>query len=82
MDPEPIILASRFAPYHTWQFYPVVTNATGSVTYSWNFGDNSAPSSQMEPVHSFPSSGTYTVTLKVTDSAEHVYTASFMLVVS
>lgn len=32
-------------------------------TYTWNFGDNSAASSQKDPVHTFANDGAYNVTL-------------------
>ena len=40
-----------------------------SVSYSWNFGDNSAAVSGVKADHSYATAGTYTVTLTVTDSA-------------
>jgi gliding motility-associated-like protein len=36
---------------------------TGPLTYSWNFGDNSPSSSQVNPTHVYILPGTYTVTL-------------------
>jgi PKD repeat protein len=39
----------------------------GAVTYSWNFGDNSAAATTASPTHVYGSAGTYTVTLTVTD---------------
>jgi len=44
---------------------------------SWNFGDNSAPSTEANPVHTFAAEGDYTVTLtaKSTDgNSSNVYT--------
>ena len=35
--------------------------------YSWNFGDGSNPTTLQNPSHTFSTSGTYTVTLTVTD---------------
>lgn len=40
------------------------TNTTvGATSYLWDFGDNSSTSTETNPVHIFPSSGSYTVTL-------------------
>lgn len=44
-------------------FSPVVTDAT---TYSWDFGDGSALSTDKDPVHTYESFGDYTVKLTVT----------------
>lgn len=40
-------------------------NPTDVVSYEWNFGDGSALSTQMSPLHVYAASGDYTVTLKV-----------------
>ena len=43
------------------------SNASGTIdSYSWDFGDGSAGSTQENPLHVFPSTGTFTVTLTVT----------------
>jgi PKD repeat protein len=39
----------------------------GALTYSWNFGDGSALSTEADPTHTFTTVGNYTVTLTVTD---------------
>jgi PKD repeat protein len=44
-------------------FNPQVTDAD---TYAWDFGDGSAPSAELNPVHVYESFGDYTVTLVVT----------------
>jgi PKD repeat protein len=42
--------------------------STGSPTsWSWNFGDNTAASTAQNPVHTYASAGTYTVTLTATN---------------
>ncbi|MFC5401884.1 OmpL47-type beta-barrel domain-containing protein [Cohnella soli] len=41
------------------------------VSWNWDFGDHSAVSTEKEPTHTFPSVGTYNVTLTVTDSQGH-----------
>ena len=38
-----------------------------TLTYAWTFGDG-ATSTAQSPTHAYPAAGTYTVTLKVTDS--------------
>ena len=38
------------------------------VSYSWNFGDGSAPSNQPNPRHIYSAAGTYTAVLTVTDN--------------
>jgi len=38
------------------------------VSYSWNFGDGSAPVTAQNPSHSYAAAGTYPVTLTVTDN--------------
>lgn len=40
---------------------------TPGYTYEWNFGDGSAVSTEESPVHTYAASGSYTVTLTVTD---------------
>ncbi|MBW3564946.1 MAG: PKD domain-containing protein [Acidobacteria bacterium] len=37
-------------------------------TFSWNFGDNSPASTEMNPTHTFPGNGPYNVTLTVTNT--------------
>ncbi|MFY0591196.1 PKD domain-containing protein [Roseivirga sp.] len=41
-------------------------NSTDAVSYSWNFGDNSALSTDENPVHTYTSTGDFTVTLTAT----------------
>jgi glucose/arabinose dehydrogenase len=40
----------------------------GAVTYSWDFGDGSAPVTSANPGHVYNQAGTYQATLRVTDS--------------
>jgi PKD repeat protein len=42
-------------------------NTGDAFTYSWDFGDTTAPSTSSAPTHAFPTGGTYTVTLTTTD---------------
>jgi len=47
----------------------VFTNTSANATtYSWDFGDNSAGSTEANPTHTYALPGTYTVTLKATNS--------------
>ncbi len=38
------------------------------IKYTWNFGDNSAPSEQVKPIYLYLAAGSYQVTLTVTDA--------------
>lgn len=52
------------------------TDSNGTVTgWEWNFGDGNTSTLQ-NPVHTYASSGTYTVTLKVTDNEGATNTSS------
>jgi PKD repeat protein len=52
-----------------------VTGGTPPYTYFWSFGDG-ATSSSANPSHTYQSSGTYGVSLKVTDSQGNTQTAT------
>ena len=39
---------------------------SGGVSYRWDFGDNSAPSTEANPTHTYPAAGNYTARLTVT----------------
>ena len=45
-----------------------VVGGTGPYTYAWTFGEGGTDNTQ-NPTHAYTAAGTYTVTLKVTDSA-------------
>jgi hypothetical protein len=51
--------------------YPATFKAQGTMlgdaTYSWNFGDGTAQSTDKEPAHTFQETGTYNVRLNATD---------------
>src|SRR6266498_1643395 len=44
-------------------------SSTGAASYSWNFGDQSSPSTDTNPSHTYAAAGTYTVTLTATSAA-------------
>src|SRR5512147_728082 len=53
--------------------YTKVTFTNTSVNFnsvSWNFGDNSAVSTELNPIHSYAQEGVYTVTLTAIRDAE------------
>jgi PKD repeat protein len=52
------------------------TGGTAPYSYSWNFGDGSAPSTTQNPTHSYSTAGTYTATLTATDSASPAHTST------
>jgi PKD repeat protein len=52
------------------------TGGTAPYSYSWNFGDGSAASTQQNPSHTYNSAGTYTAKLTVTDSSTPAKTAT------
>ena len=44
-------------------FNNTTTGTVSGVTYSWNFGDNTTPSTATSPVHTYSANGTYIATL-------------------
>lgn len=58
-----------------------VNQSTGAQSYEWNFGDGSAPSSQVAPAHAYTEPGNYVVTLTAIDSVcEHQYSIGVVVV--
>jgi len=49
-------------------FYSVVENATGTISYNWTFGDGTY-SEEEDPLHTYSEPGIYTVHLTVRDSS-------------
>lgn len=58
-------------------FSPQVTDAT---TYSWNFGDGSASSTELNPVHTYESFGDYQVSLTVNGEGGQAITTKTMTI--
>lgn len=59
------------------------STASGSiVSWSWNFGDGSPLDSSVNPVHSYPSNGTYTASLTVTNAFGCTATISHTVIVN
>lgn len=69
-DVEPSFTAS-YAGYNTASLFSNTDpnnqpSATVIITHSWDFGDGSAPSSDVDPLHTFPAAGTYWITHTIT----------------
>jgi PKD repeat protein len=59
------------------------TGGTGPKTYSWDFGDGTAPvTGTLTPSHTYADNGTYTVTLTVTDQTSATGTDSAVVTVN
>jgi len=72
---RPPVVAFTYAPSSPYTGQNVVFNATSSsdpdgtiVSYAWNFGDSTTGTGAI-PTHSYIASGTFTVTLTVTDDS-------------
>jgi len=50
-------------------------------TFTWNFGDGSAPGSGVAPCHTYAAAGTYPVTLTVMDSVGHTFSDTHLTVI-
>ncbi len=56
------------APPLTVKFTSSVDDGTPPFTYSWDFGDGSAASTEANPTHVYQKAGEYTATVNVKDS--------------
>ncbi len=65
----------------TVQFTAVVTGGSGTYGYEWTFGDGTM-SSDLNPKHTFQSSGSYTVTLAVRDQGGQSVTRAVQITAS
>jgi PKD repeat protein len=52
----------------TRTFTNTTSGTTGSTTYSWNFGDGTPLETTQNSTHTFPTTGSFTVTLTATDA--------------
>ncbi len=55
-------------------------NSANGVSYSWDFGDGSSPSSETNPSHTYGQVGVYTVTLTVTNECGTVTATSDVVI--
>jgi PKD repeat protein len=57
------------------------TTGSGPISYSWDFGDASAPDTSTNPNHTYAAAGIYTVTLTATNQYESIeYSDSFEVI--
>jgi hypothetical protein len=66
------------------QFNGSVEPLTGQppYTYRWDFGDESTPSTQLNPTHTYTKAGVYTYTFTVTDNADATASQSGNITIS
>ncbi|MGZ6413445.1 MAG: PKD domain-containing protein, partial [Bacteroidia bacterium] len=66
VNPNPVSAYTATTACHT---YPTVftDNSTAAVTWSWDYGDASAPDATTSPTHVYANPGIYNVTLLVTN---------------
>ena len=62
-------------------FNNLSTSDNCPVSWEWNFGDNSATSTDESPVHQYSTTGSYTVTLKMTNLNTNMETMISRLIV-
>ena len=61
--------------------YSFIDRSIGATSWDWDFGDGTSYSGQIPPVHSYPSDGTYIVSLTTTNGT-CTYTHSRTIIVS
>ena len=71
---------SDLRPMQQVQFIGTVLDGTPDYTWQWNFGDG-ATSNLQNPTHIYTSTGTYTITLKVTDGFYQADSCTIQLIV-
>lgn len=54
-------------PGEVWKNFKFSNQSTSAISYSWDFGDAGATSTETEPKYTFSGEGTYTVALVATD---------------
>ncbi len=65
----------------TFTVDPLITNIPSIATYEWDFGDSSPPFFGQNAAHAYTSTGTYVVTLRVTDLAGCINTVSHTVII-
>jgi hypothetical protein len=69
VTPAAVVASFEFKADATdWKKVTFTNLSQNATSVSWNFGDGSAASTDLSPVHTFESAGTYTVTLTATGS--------------
>jgi len=66
-------------PYVEYQFAGTVTEGTPSYIWHWDFGDGTTIEDEQNPKHTYTDTGTFTVTLTVTDGFEQTGSYSFVI---
>jgi PKD repeat protein len=64
------------------QFSGTASGGTGTLTYSWNFGDGGTATGTLAPTHTYVTDGSYQATLTVTDVAGHTSSNSTSVTVN
>lgn len=67
--------------YYQSQSVQLNSCATNVVSYSWDFGDSTASSTEANPHHSWTNPGTYTVTLTVTGASGNTSSSTTTIVI-
>ncbi len=63
-------------------FNNITTGTITGVSYNWSFGDNSTPSTNMFPTHTYSANGTYVATLVATNNGTCVSTKTLNVIVN